>query len=124
MCVCVCVCVSDVCVCVCVCVSVCLCVCVCVCFSAAAEGLVHFNPCVSFICSLHTGSCGAREVLSTDGLELIGTCEKSHRVKEGNSQALQPAARPMSPQHRQRNVGKREGAAHLCFTLVLTKSDT
>ncbi len=72
----------------------------------------------------HTGSCGAREVLSTDGLELIGTCEKSHRVKEGNSQALQPAARPMSPQHRQRNVGKREGAAHLCLTLVLTKSDT
>ncbi len=48
---------ASVCVCVCVCVcereSVCVCVCLmCVCFPAAAEGLVPFNPCVSFICLL------------------------------------------------------------------------
>ena len=61
----------------------------------------------------------AREVPSTDCLELIGTCEKSQRLKGGNSHTLDPAAHPMSPRRMRGNVGNREGATHL----YLTKSD-
>lgn len=69
----------------------------------------------------HTGSRSAREVPSTDCLELIGTCEKSQRVKGGNSHALDPAAHPMSPQCMQRNRGKKGGGDTLVFDTSVNK---